>query len=59
MKPSENVKLLVNQFKIASPGDNTDPGNVLQSKYDINESQNMEIPNKVTGLISYKCMFPK
>ena len=34
LKPSENLKLLVNQFdNNASPEDNTDPGNVVQSKY--------------------------
>ena len=47
LKPSENSKLLVNQFNNASPGDNTDPENVVQFKYyDIDELQNMKIPNK-------------
>ena len=51
LKPSENLKLLVNQFNNASPEDNTDPENVLQSKYyDTDELQNMEIPNKVKPL---------
>ena len=63
LKPSENLKLLVNQFNNnASPEDNTDPENVVQSKYyDTDELQTMKIPNKekVTGLISYKCIFLK
>ena len=52
LKPSENVKLLVNQFNNnASPEDNTDPENVVQSKYyDIDELQTMKIPNKNKSL---------
>ena len=48
MKPSENLKFLVNQFNNnASPEENTDPENVVQSKYyDIDELQTMKIPNK-------------
>ena len=47
LKPSENLKLLVNPFNNnASPKDNTDPENVVQSKYyDIDELQIMKIPN--------------
>ena len=41
LKPSENLKLLVNQFN-ASPEDNTDP--------DIDELQTMKIPNKDKSL---------
>ena len=43
LKPSENLKLLVNQFNNnASPEDNTDPENVVQSKYyDIDESHKL------------------
>ena len=46
LKPSKNLKLLVNQFKNnASPEDNTDPENVVQYKYyDIDELQNIKIP---------------
>ena len=62
LKPSENLKLLVNQFNNnASPEDNTDPENVVQSKYyDIDELQTMKIPNKDKSLSLYhiKCMFP-
>ena len=51
LKPLENFKLLVNQFNNASPKDNTDPENVVQSKYyDIDELQNMKIPNKDKSL---------
>ena len=52
MKPSENFKLLVNQFNNnASPEDNTDPENVVQSKYyDIDELQTTKIPNKDKSL---------
>ena len=52
LKPSENLKLLVNQFNNnASPEDNTDPENVVQSKYyDIDELQTMKIPNKDKSL---------
>ena len=52
MKPSENLKLLVNQCKNnASPEDNTDPEDVVQSKYyDIDELQIMKIPNEDKSL---------
>ena len=54
MKPSENLKLFVNQFNNVSPEGNTDPGNVVQSKYyDIDELQNMKIPNKDKSLASF------
>ena len=45
LKPSENLKLLVNQFNNnVSPEDNTDPEDVFQSKYyDIDELQTMKI----------------
>ena len=44
LKPSENLKLLVNQYNNnTSPEDNTDPENVFQSKYyDIDELQTMK-----------------
>ena len=43
LKPLENLKFLVNQFNNnASPEDNTDPENVVQSKYyDIDESHKL------------------
>ena len=52
LKPSENLKLLVNQFNNnASPEDNTDPENVVQSKYyDIDELQTMKMYNKDKSL---------
>ena len=52
LKPSEHLKLLVNQFNNdASPEDNTDLENVVQSKYyDIDELQTMKIPNKDKSL---------
>ena len=55
LKPAENLKLLVNQFNNnASPEDNTDPENVVQSKYyDIDELQTMKIPNKDKSLVLF------
>ena len=52
LKPSENLKLLVNQFNDdASPEANIDPENVVQSKYyDIDELQTMKIPKKDKSL---------
>ena len=52
MKPSENLNLLLNQFNNnASPEYNTDPENVVQSKYyDIDELQTMKISNKDKSL---------
>ena len=52
LKPSENLTLPVNQFNNnASPEDNTDPENVVQSKYyDTDELQTMKIPNKDKSL---------
>ena len=52
LKPSENLKLLVNQFNNnTSPEDNTDPQDVVQCKYcDINELKTMKIPNEVKSL---------
>ena len=51
MKPSENLKLLVNQFNNVSPEDNNDPENVVPSTYyDIDELQNMKIPKKDKSL---------
>ena len=52
LKPSENLKLLVNQFNNnASPEDNTDPENIAQSKYyDIHELKTMKVPNKDKSL---------
>ena len=52
MKPAENLKLLVNQFNNNdSPEDNTDPENVVQSKYyGIDELQTMKLSNKDKSL---------
>ena len=50
LNPSEDLKVLVNQFN-ASAEDNTDPENIVQSKYyDIDELQTMKIPNKDKSL---------
>ena len=55
IKPSENLKLLVNQFNNnASPEDNTDFENAVQSKcYDVEELQTMKIPNKDKSLVLF------
>ena len=37
---------LFNQFSSAIPENNSDPENVIQSKYDIDELQQLKIPNK-------------
>ena len=52
LTPSENLKLLVNQYNNnASPEDNTDPEDVVQSKYyDIDELQTMKISNEDKSL---------
>ena len=49
--PSENFKLLVNQFNNTSPEYNTDPENIVQSKcYGSAVLQSMKIPNKDKSL---------
>ena len=55
MKPPENLKLLVNQFNNnATPEDNIDTENVVQSKYyDLHELQTMKIPNKDKLLVLF------
>ena len=51
LKPSENLKLLVNQFHNASPQDVIDPENVFQFKYyGIDELKNVKIINKDKSL---------
>ena len=46
LKPSKNLKILLNQFNNASPEDNIDTRNVVQSKYyNVDELQH-KIPNK-------------
>ena len=51
LKPSENLKLLVNQFHNASPQDVIDPENVFQFKYyGIDELKNVKITNKDKSL---------
>ena len=55
LKPSENLKLLVNQFNNAHPEDNFDPENIVQSKYYyIGELKNMKIPNKDKSLALFQ-----
>ena len=50
LKPSKNVKILLNQFNNASPEDNIDTRNVVQSKYyNVDELQH-KIPNKDKSL---------
>ena len=61
LKPSPNSKLLLNQFKYGTPGNNNDPEKISSSKYyDIDEIHNIKIPSKNKSLslipISYKCM---
>ena len=47
LKPPPDLTLLFNQFNNAIPENNSDPENVIQSKYyDIGESQQLIIPNK-------------
>ena len=41
---------LFNQFSNAIPENNSDPENVIQSKYDIDELQQLKIPNKEKSL---------
>ena len=41
---------LFNQFNNAIPENNSDPENVIQSKYDIDELQQLKIPNKEKSL---------
>ena len=46
LKPAD-LALLFNQFNNAIPENNSDPENVIQSKYyDIDELQQLKIPNK-------------
>ena len=48
---NNNKTCQTNIYNNASPADNTDPENVVQSKcYDINELQTMKIPNKDKSL---------
>ena len=47
LKPSSNLKLLVNQFNSATPENGNDPEKITSSKYyDIDEMHNIEIPHK-------------
>ena len=47
LKPSSNLKLLVNQFKNATQENGIDPEKIASSKYyDIDEMPNIEIPHK-------------
>ena len=51
LKPSLNIKLLVNQFNNATPENNNDPEKICSSKYyDIEEMGNIEIPHKNNSL---------
>ena len=52
LKPSPNLKLLVNHFNNATPENSNDPENISSFKYyDIDEMHNIEIPHK------NKCLF--
>ena len=47
LKPSSNLKLLVNQFNSATPENGNDPEKIASSKYcDIDEMHNIKIPHK-------------
>ena len=47
LKPPPDLALLFNQFSNAIPENNSNPENVIQSKYhDIDELQQMKISNK-------------
>ena len=51
LKPPPDLALLFNQFNNAIPENNSDPENVIQSKYyDIDELQQLRIPNKEKSL---------
>ena len=45
LKPPDPAPLF-NQFNNAIPENNSDPENLIQSKYDIDELQQLKIPNK-------------
>ena len=49
LKPPDPAPLF-NQFNNAIPENNSDPENVIQSKYDIDELQQLKIPNKENPL---------
>ena len=55
LRPSENLKVLLNQFNNnASPEDNTDPEDFVQSKYyDTDELQTIKIPNEDKSLVLF------
>ena len=49
LKPPPDLALLFNQFNNAIPENRSDPENVIKSKYyDIDESQQLQFPNKET-----------
>ena len=51
LKSPPDLALLFNQFNNAIPENNSDPENVIQSKYyDIDELQQLKIPNKEKSL---------
>ena len=51
LKPPLDLALFFNQFNNAIPENNSDPENVIQSKYyDIDEFQQLKIPNKEKSL---------
>ena len=51
LKPSSNLELLVNQSNNATPENSNDPEKNFSSKYyDIEETQNIEIPHKDKSL---------
>ena len=54
LKPPSGLALLFNQFNNAIPENNSDLENMIQSKYhDIDELQQLKIPNKVSVFFSY------
>ena len=55
LKPPPDLALLFNQFNDAIPENRSDPENVIQSKcYDIDELQQLKIPNKEKSLFIFR-----
>ena len=55
LKPPPDLALPFNQFNNASPENNSDLENIIQSKYyDIDELQQLKIPNKEKSLSFFR-----
>ena len=59
LKPSPNLKLLVNQFATTASENSNDPENISSSKYyDIDKMHNIKYLTKINHYpVPYKCMF--